>query len=116
MKVIAPDNYPAIPIYRVLGLDNMLAEQPDVDPIPNDTLVEWYKHMVLIKQMDDILYEAQRQVSAFLHIVFLRFSRTWLQLFLPRLMNWGNRSAFFFCRGHCDRYRCTINRAAYRST
>jgi hypothetical protein len=32
--------------------------------VSDETLVGWYKKMIEIKQMDNILYEAQRQVGA----------------------------------------------------
>jgi TPP-dependent pyruvate/acetoin dehydrogenase alpha subunit len=44
--------------------------------ISDETLVDWYKQLVTIKQLDNILYEAQRQVPAgfFLSLLLLFFS------------------------------------------
>lgn len=61
MPVLAPESYPVIPTFRVLGLDGSFSPPADQPVVSDETLVSWYKKMVEIKQLDNILYEAQRQ-------------------------------------------------------
>ncbi|CAK1541938.1 unnamed protein product [Leptosia nina] len=61
MKFLNENSYESIPIYRVLDNngDVILAnEEPTLD---KETLLNMYKSMVQLNQMDKILYESQRQ-------------------------------------------------------
>ncbi|XP_045498974.1 2-oxoisovalerate dehydrogenase subunit alpha, mitochondrial [Colias croceus] len=61
MKFLNETNYEPIPIYRVLDNNGEVivgSEEPDLD---KDVLLNMYKTMIQLNQMDKILYESQRQ-------------------------------------------------------
>ncbi|VVC88066.1 unnamed protein product [Leptidea sinapis] len=61
LNVLNEKTYDPIPIYRVLDKNgNVLisSEEPNID---KDTLLNMYKTMIQLYQMDKILYESQRQ-------------------------------------------------------
>ncbi|CAG9562287.1 unnamed protein product [Danaus chrysippus] len=61
IKFLNEHSYEPIPIYRVLDNNGEVIdsrEEPDID---NDTLLNMYRTMIQLNQMDKILYESQRQ-------------------------------------------------------
>ncbi|XP_041980348.1 2-oxoisovalerate dehydrogenase subunit alpha, mitochondrial isoform X2 [Aricia agestis] len=61
MKILNENSYDPIPIYRVMDSNGDIIdsrEEPDID---RETLINMYKTMVQMNQMDKILYESQRQ-------------------------------------------------------
>ncbi|KAJ8716406.1 hypothetical protein PYW07_003033 [Mythimna separata] len=61
MKFLNETSYDPIPIYRVLDNDGSVIEKREEPSIDKDELINMYKTMVQITQLDKILYESQRQ-------------------------------------------------------
>ncbi|KAH9636280.1 hypothetical protein HF086_009476 [Spodoptera exigua] len=61
MKFLNESSYDPIPIYRVLDNSGSVLESREEPNIDKDELVNMYKTMVQLTQMDKILYESQRQ-------------------------------------------------------
>ncbi|XP_035450724.2 2-oxoisovalerate dehydrogenase subunit alpha, mitochondrial isoform X1 [Spodoptera frugiperda] len=61
MKFLNESSYDPIPIYRVLDNSGSVLESREEPSIDKDELVNMYKTMVQLTQMDKILYESQRQ-------------------------------------------------------
>lgn len=71
IKFLNEHSYEPIPIYRVLDSNGEVIdsrEEPDID---KDTLLNMYRTMIQLNQMDKILYESQRRVKliAFLYLL-----------------------------------------------
>lgn len=60
MKFLNETSYDPIPIYRVLDNNGAVIEKREEPSIDNDQLVNMYKTMLQLTQMDKILYESQR--------------------------------------------------------
>lgn len=60
MKFLNESSYDPIPIYRVLDNSGSVLESREEPSIDKDELVNMYKTMVQLTQMDKILYESQR--------------------------------------------------------
>jgi 2-oxoisovalerate dehydrogenase E1 component alpha subunit len=61
MRIVRPEAEERIPVFRILGADGEILEghpEPDDDP---EFLVRVYTTMLQIQQMDNVLYDAQRQ-------------------------------------------------------
>ncbi|XP_046978064.1 2-oxoisovalerate dehydrogenase subunit alpha, mitochondrial [Vanessa cardui] len=61
MKFFDENSYDPIPIYRVLDNDGHVIDNREEPAIDKETLLNMYKTMVQLNQMDKILYESQRQ-------------------------------------------------------
>lgn len=61
IKFINENSYDPIPIYRVINNNGEVLERPEEPQLEKDDLVNMYKTMVQLSQMDKILYESQRQ-------------------------------------------------------
>ncbi|XP_050348250.1 2-oxoisovalerate dehydrogenase subunit alpha, mitochondrial [Nymphalis io] len=61
MKFLDENSYDPIPIYRVLDNDGQVIDSREEPAIDKDTLLNMYKTMVQLNQMDKVLYESQRQ-------------------------------------------------------
>ncbi|CAH2982348.1 unnamed protein product [Chilo suppressalis] len=61
LKFVSETSYDPIPIYRVLDHNGEVIDSKEEPAIEKDTLVNMYKTMVQLSQMDKILYESQRQ-------------------------------------------------------
>jgi 2-oxoisovalerate dehydrogenase E1 component alpha subunit len=53
--------WPVIPTYRVLDTDGKVINSNEDPNLDSATLLKMYTHMVTLKVMDSIMYEAQRQ-------------------------------------------------------
>lgn len=60
MKFLDETSYDPIPIYRVMDNNGGVFDIREEPSIDNDKLVNMYKTMVQLTQMDKILYESQR--------------------------------------------------------
>jgi len=61
LDFVDPQRYDGIPVYRVSSPDGKIIN-PDEDPkLSKELLLKVYRKMVLLKTMDKILYESQRQ-------------------------------------------------------
>lgn len=61
MRFLDETSYDPIPIYRVLDNSGEVIDRNEEPNIDNDSLVNIYKTMAQLSQMDKILYESQRQ-------------------------------------------------------
>ncbi|XP_026488693.2 2-oxoisovalerate dehydrogenase subunit alpha, mitochondrial [Vanessa tameamea] len=61
MKFVDENSYDPIPIYRVLDNDGQVIDNREEPAIDKETLLNMYKTMVQLNQMDKIMYESQRQ-------------------------------------------------------
>ncbi|XP_047531280.1 2-oxoisovalerate dehydrogenase subunit alpha, mitochondrial [Vanessa atalanta] len=61
MKFVDENSYDPIPIYRVLDNDGQVIDSREEPAIDKETLLNMYKTMVQLNQMDKIMYESQRQ-------------------------------------------------------
>ncbi|RVE43647.1 hypothetical protein evm_011687 [Chilo suppressalis] len=61
LNFVSETSYDPIPIYRVLDHNGEVIDSKEEPAIEKDTLVNMYKTMVQLSQMDKILYESQRQ-------------------------------------------------------
>ncbi|KAM3960070.1 branched chain keto acid dehydrogenase E1 subunit alpha [Aphomia sociella] len=61
IKFLNENSYDPIPIYRVMDNSGIIIDNKEEPNIEKDTLVNMYKTMIQITQMDKILYESQRQ-------------------------------------------------------
>ncbi|XP_039755104.1 2-oxoisovalerate dehydrogenase subunit alpha, mitochondrial [Pararge aegeria] len=61
MKILNEHSYDPIPIYRVLDNCGEVIDKTEEPNIDNETLLNMYKTMVQLNQLDKILYESQRQ-------------------------------------------------------
>lgn len=53
--------YDILPIYRVLNHSGEIIQETENPNLPKNTLVKMYEKMVLLANMDIILFESQRQ-------------------------------------------------------
>lgn len=60
MKFLNESSYEPIPIYRVLDNNAEVIDTREEPNIDKDKLVDMYKTMVQLSQMDKVLYESQR--------------------------------------------------------
>lgn len=60
IKFLNETSYDPIPIYRVLDNNGEIIDIRQDPEIDQDTLLNMYKTMVQLTQMDKILYESQR--------------------------------------------------------
>lgn len=60
IKFLNESSYEPIPIYRVLDNNGEIIDGGHEPNIDKDTLLNMYKTMVQLSQMDKILYESQR--------------------------------------------------------
>lgn len=60
IKFVNETSYDPIPIYRVLDNNGEIIDNRHDPNIDKDTLINMYKNMVQLSQMDKILYESQR--------------------------------------------------------
>lgn len=63
IKVLNETSYDPIPIYRVLDNNGEIIDSKEDPNIDKDVLVNMYKTMVQLSQMDKILYESQRYLN-----------------------------------------------------
>lgn len=61
LEFLEPKDSDAIPIYQVLKADGTLISSSQDPQIPDDMLLKMYKTMMTHNQMDNIMYDAQRQ-------------------------------------------------------
>ncbi|XP_052754827.1 2-oxoisovalerate dehydrogenase subunit alpha, mitochondrial [Galleria mellonella] len=61
IKFLNESSYDPIPIYRVLDNNGEVIDNNEEPNIDRDTLLNMYKSMIQLSQMDKILYESQRQ-------------------------------------------------------
>ncbi|XP_059045643.1 2-oxoisovalerate dehydrogenase subunit alpha, mitochondrial [Achroia grisella] len=61
IKFLNENSYDPIPIYRVLDNSGEVIDNKEEPNIDKDTLLNMYKTMIQLSQMDKILYESQRQ-------------------------------------------------------
>ncbi|CAH0720268.1 unnamed protein product, partial [Brenthis ino] len=61
IKFLNEFSYDPIPIYRVIDNNGEVIDPREEPKIDNETLVNMYKTMTQLNQMDKILYESQRQ-------------------------------------------------------
>lgn len=60
MKILNEQSYDPIPIYRVLDNNGQVIDRREEPNIDSEVLLNMYKTMVQLNQMDKILYESQR--------------------------------------------------------
>lgn len=60
IKFLNETSYDPIPIYRVMDNNGEIIDSSHEPNIDKDTLLNMYKTMVQLRQMDKILYESQR--------------------------------------------------------
>lgn len=60
MKFLNENSYDPIPIYRVMDNNGEIIDNREEPNIEKETLVNMYKTMVQLSNMDKILYESQR--------------------------------------------------------
>jgi 2-oxoisovalerate dehydrogenase E1 component alpha subunit len=60
IKFINENSYDPIPIYRVMDGNGAIIDKNEEPNLDKDVLVNMYKSMVQLSQMDKILYESQR--------------------------------------------------------
>lgn len=73
MKILNEHSYDPIPIYRVLDNNGEVIDRREEPNIDSAILLNMYKTMVQLNQMDKILYESQRYLKCFI-IAFKRFT------------------------------------------
>ncbi|XP_052740983.1 2-oxoisovalerate dehydrogenase subunit alpha, mitochondrial-like [Bicyclus anynana] len=61
MKFLNEQSYDPIPIYRVIDNKGQVIDRTEEPRIDNETLLNMYKTMVQLNQMDEILIESQQQ-------------------------------------------------------
>lgn len=65
MKILNEQSYDPIPIYRVLDNNGQVIDRREEPNIDSEVLLNMYKTMVQLNQMDKILYESQRYLKSF---------------------------------------------------
>lgn len=60
IKFLNENSYDPIPIYRVIDSNGEVIDKSQEPDLDQDTLVNMYKTMTQLSQMDKILYESQR--------------------------------------------------------
>lgn len=61
IKILDENSYDPIPIYRVLDNNGQVIDSREEPNLDKETLLNMYKTMIQLNQMDKILYESQRQ-------------------------------------------------------
>ncbi|CRK99412.1 CLUMA_CG012592, isoform A [Clunio marinus] len=61
VKMIMPENYDPIPIYRVMDPEGNILHESQDPKLNKDTIHKCFRDMVLLNALDKILYESQRQ-------------------------------------------------------
>lgn len=61
LEFLEPNVEEGIPVYRVLSRDGKLLDDAQDPKLDSDTLIRMYKSMSMLKSMDEIMYESQRQ-------------------------------------------------------
>ncbi|XP_045449711.1 2-oxoisovalerate dehydrogenase subunit alpha, mitochondrial [Melitaea cinxia] len=61
IKILDENSYDPIPIYRVLDNNGQVIDSKEEPNLDKETLLNMYKTMIQLNQMDKILYESQRQ-------------------------------------------------------
>ncbi|XP_037727952.1 2-oxoisovalerate dehydrogenase subunit alpha, mitochondrial [Drosophila subpulchrella] len=61
LKLIHPEDYAPIPIYRVMDSDGYIADESQDPQLSREVVEKMFRDMVLLNTMDKILYDAQRQ-------------------------------------------------------
>jgi 2-oxoisovalerate dehydrogenase E1 component alpha subunit len=61
LHIVNPLEGEKIPVFRILAPDGKIMEGAEEPKISEDLATKMYQHMVRIQQLDDILYNAQRQ-------------------------------------------------------
>ncbi|XP_016950344.1 2-oxoisovalerate dehydrogenase subunit alpha, mitochondrial [Drosophila biarmipes] len=61
LKLIHPEDYAPIPIYRVMDRDGYIADESQDPQLSREVVEKMFRDMVLLNTMDKILYESQRQ-------------------------------------------------------
>jgi len=61
LKLIHPEDYAPIPIYRVMDSDGYIADESQDPQLSREVVEKMFRDMVLLNTMDKILYESQRQ-------------------------------------------------------
>ncbi|XP_017057578.1 2-oxoisovalerate dehydrogenase subunit alpha, mitochondrial [Drosophila ficusphila] len=61
LKLIHPEDYAPIPIYRVMDQDGYIADETQDPQLSRDVVEKMFRDMLLLNTMDKILYESQRQ-------------------------------------------------------
>ena len=51
----------ALPIYRVMDFEGRVLNASEEPSLSHETLIKMYKDMVLLNQLDRVMYDAQRQ-------------------------------------------------------
>lgn len=112
MKFVKPSDHPAIPTYRVIDSDGVIADSSHGPlNVKDEEVISWYKDMLTVSIMDVIMFDAQRQGRLSFYMVFYSSnirsegkrmnSNTFLGLSRRRR----------HCRGFCssiDPRRCSI--------
>ncbi|XP_013139420.1 PREDICTED: 2-oxoisovalerate dehydrogenase subunit alpha, mitochondrial [Papilio polytes] len=61
IKFLNENSYDPIPIYRVMDSNGRVIDSREEPNIDKETLINMYRNMIQLNQMDKILYESQRQ-------------------------------------------------------
>ncbi|XP_017002647.2 2-oxoisovalerate dehydrogenase subunit alpha, mitochondrial [Drosophila takahashii] len=61
LKLIHPEDYAPIPIYRVMDQDGYIADESQDPQLGREVVEKMFRDMLLLNTMDKILYESQRQ-------------------------------------------------------
>lgn len=69
MKFESPQNYPALPTYRVVDQHGVVVDPDFQADLSDAEVIQLYLHMLTISIMDIIMYEAQRQGRLSFYIV-----------------------------------------------
>jgi 2-oxoisovalerate dehydrogenase E1 component alpha subunit len=59
--IVMPENYEAIPIYRVIESDGNLLDSSQEPKLSRETIEKCFRDMVTLNALDKIMYESQRQ-------------------------------------------------------
>lgn len=60
IKFLNENSYDPIPIYRVMDSNGRVIDSREEPNIDKETLINMYRNMIQLNQMDKILYESQR--------------------------------------------------------
>ncbi|XP_017074820.1 2-oxoisovalerate dehydrogenase subunit alpha, mitochondrial isoform X1 [Drosophila eugracilis] len=61
LKLIFPEDYSPIPIYRVMDRNGYIADESQDPQLSREVVEKMFRDMLLLNTMDKILYESQRQ-------------------------------------------------------
>lgn len=75
MSFAKPSDHPAIPTYRVIDSDGVIADSSRGPlNVKDEEVIQWYKNMLSVSIMDLIMFDAQRQGRLSFYMVIPPFN------------------------------------------